>query len=1154
MKKLIKHGGIPITLLKFDLKMKLTTFFLIVSLFQTYANSYSQNTKITLDLNKVKVERVLDEIESLTEFKFFVDTKKVNLERIVTVKENKERISKILEKIFKNTNVSFEVFNKQIILKTNGEDKNQSLNIDLEKSNAVQQREISGIVTDNDGMPLPGASVIVKGTDKGTTTDFDGNFTLKIADETTILIVSFMGYGTREISINNQTNLNIQLLPEAAALDEVVVVGYGSLSRSKVLGAVSSIKSDDISQLPVGGVDEALSGRISGVQVVSSGTPGGGSEIKIRGVGTITAGRSPLIVVDGYPLTEGSDLNAVNPLDIESIEVLKDAASTAIYGSRGANGVIMITTKEGKTDEISINFDTYSGFQKVLNPMKFLDAYQFAQVVKEARDWGYISADPTNRSENDDTATRLANGASPRHIIPSNFDKYLAGTPGLTNNNWLNDVFQDGRIESHNISVSGKSDNTKWFVSGGYFNQEGLIIGSGYDRYSAKVNIETKFNDKIRFGINLSPSISNKKAVIEGWADSPMQQAILSEPFFTPYNDEGNLNISQQIRWHINGGTDGALAENPVAIALRRKDETSKFRLFGNTFVEVDIIEGLTFKTQFGGDFDYSLREQFRPSTIGAYRMDVTAAVPWAKEKTKTRRNWISENTLNYTKNIEEHSLNLLAGYSYQKENYESTYVNAPVLNSNDITNIAGATTTTTSKEISDWVMISYFGRIQYDYDSKYLFIGSLRRDGSSRFGADNKFGVFPSLSGGWIVSNEDFFPEESIVNKLKFRYSWGKTGNNQIGNYASISLLNELNGYIDGDLAPGQIPNSSPNSGLSWETTVTNNFGFDLGLFNSKLNLGVDYFISKTEDMLLKVPVPQQSGFTTSLQNIGKMENNGIEIGLSSANINLGEVTWNSSINFSKINNKVVALAPGQDQIISGGTNITKVGNSIGEFYGYVVDGIYKSQAEIDASAQSGTTVRVGDWRIVDVDGNGSINSDDRDVIGSPLPDFTYGFNNRFSYKNFDVNVFIDGVSGVDVLSRTVRNATNGQGFSNQLAWYYENRWHPQNNPNGTLARPDYTQSSERGKANVSSAFIEDGSFLRVRNITLGYNLPNTLSSKLGMAKLRVYATLKNPIMITDFKGYNPEQSNSNPLDPSDTEAKYPQNKSFVLGLNVSF
>lgn len=1134
--------------------MKLTTFFLIVSLFQINAKTYSQITKITLHLNQVKVEKVLDEIESMTEFKFFVDTKKVNLNRIVTVHENKEQISKILEKIFKNTNVSFELFNKQIILKTIGENKKVLLNNNLKKNNTEQEKEISGIVTDKEGNPLPGASIIVKGTSNGTTTDFDGKFALTVGENAAAIVVSYIGFGTQEIAIKNQTVFNVALILEAASLDEVVVVGYGALSRSKVLGAVSSIKSEDIGQLPVNGVDDAIAGRVAGVQIVSNGAPGAGSTINIRGIGTLTAGGSPLIVVDGYPLTEGSDINAINPIDIESMSILKDAASTSIYGSRGANGVIMITTKKSKSDKVVFNFNTYSGYQEVLNEPKLMNAYQYAEVIKEARDWGYVSADPTNRSENDSNATRLSQGAVSRHLIPTNFDKYLSGTPGLTDNNWLDDLFRSGRIESYDVSVSGRSDNTNWYVSGGYFSQEGLIIGSDYKRYISKINLETRFNDKIKFGINLSPSVSKTNSVTEGWTDSPMQQAILSEPFFTPFNDEGQLNISQQIRWHNNGGTDGALAENPIAIALRKKDQKNKFRFFGSTFLEFEFIKDLKFKTLLGGDYDNSFREQFRPSTIGMYRVDVNSVVPWAKEQTKVRKNIISENTLTYSKEFNKHNLNALAGYSYQKENYTSTFVDAPNLDSNDIENVAGTAITTISKNISEWVRISYFGRIQYDYDSKYLFTASTRRDGSSRFGLNTKFGNFSSFSAGWVVSNEDFFPKESFLSKLKLRYSWGQTGNDQIGDFGSIATLKNLNGFIDGNLATGQIPSTSPNADLSWETSVTSNIGFDLGLFDNKVNLVIDYFIAKTEDMLLNVPVPLQSGFTRSLQNVGKMENRGLEIVLSSSDINLGSVKWNSSINFTTIDNKVTALGPGQTEIIDG-AHITEIGGSIGELFGYQVDGIYKSQSEIDASAQNGTDVRVGDWRIIDTSGDGMINDDDRQSLGSTLPDFTYGFNNRFSYKKFDLNVFVDGVQGVNVLSRTVRNATNGQGFSNQLEWYYENRWHPTNNPNGTLARPDYTQSSERLRANVSSAFIEDGSFLRVRNITFGYNISEKIIEKIGLSKLRVYATAQNPFISTNFKGFNPEQrDNNNPLSPSDTEGVYPLNKSFVLGLNVSF
>ncbi|WP_180272304.1 TonB-dependent receptor [Maribacter sp. 4U21] len=1105
---------------------------------------------MTLDLQDVPVEELIDLIEDKSEYRFLYLLEDVDLKRIVSVQAKNKRVEFILDAVFEGTNTKYSIEDRQISL-TKAPVFNKEKQVVPVK---VLQLSVSGTVSDGEGAPLPGANIIEKGTTNGTQTDFDGNFSITVSNEDAILIVSYIGFSTQEIVLNGQTSVSVSLQEDTSGLDEVVVIGYGSLSRSKVLGAVSSVKSEDISQLPVGGVDQAITGRVPGVQVVSSGTPGSASQIRVRGVGTITAGRSPLIVVDGYPLTEGSDLNAINPLDIESIQILKDAASTSIYGSRGANGVIFVTTKSATSEEPTFNFDTYTGFQSVLNQIELLDAYEFAQLVKEARDWGYVSADPSNRSENDDTATRLANGASPRNLIPGNIDRYLAGTPGLTNNNWLDDVFRDAVIQSHNLSVSGRSEKTKWFVSGGYFNQEGLIIGSDFERFTARINLETQLSDAVKFGVNMTPSVSNQNSVVEGFTDSPLQQAILSEPFFTPYNDEGQLNISQQIRWHNNGGTDGALAENPVAIALRRKNELNKFRLFGNSFVEVNILKGLTFKTLFGGDFDLSVREEFRPSTIGRYRQDVVAAVPSASERTRTRKNWITENTLTFDRSFGKHDLNLLGGYSYQREKFENIRVNAPVLDSNDIPNVAGTAETTSEKDVSEWVLISYFSRLQYAYDSKYLLSASIRRDGSSRFGDNNKFGIFPSVSGGWVVSNEGFFPKESVISNLKLRYSWGKTGNNQIGDYGSIAVLRQLNGILDNGLAGGQIPDTAPNADLSWETSITNNAGIDISFFDNKLSLGVDYFTSTTEDMLLNVPVPQQSGFDSSLQNIGSLENKGLEIGFSISDINLGNVKWSSSINFSKVENKVLQLAPGQEQIIAGGTNITQIGRPIGEFFGFVVDGIYKSQAEIDASPQSGTDVKVGDWRIVDVNGNGSINDDDRTTIGSALPDFTYGFNNRFAYKNFDLNVFIDGVEGVDVLSRTVRNFTNGQGFSNQLVEYFENRWHPENNPNGTLARPDYTQSSERLRANVSSAFLEDGSFLRVRNITLGYNMPTNVISDIGLKRLRIYATATNPFLFTDFKGFNPEQSNSNPLDPSDTQGRYPLNRTLVLGLNISF
>ena len=1152
MKKVIRNGvlnAFPITI---NLKMRITTLLLLVSLFQLHANNtYAQKTKISLNFKNVSLERVFDEIESITDFKFLYKDKEINYLQKVSIKADKEQLSEILKRLLTSRKISYTLNGKQIILKPSKE------KVTIQKKSKpkeVPKIQLTGLVVDKSGEPLPGASVIEKGTSNGTQTDFDGNFKISVKDKNAVLIVQYLGYAKQEIPVLDKKSIKVVLLEEAGALDEIVVIGYGSLSRSKVLGAVTSVGAEDISELPVSSVDDAIAGRVAGVQIVSDGAPGAGSTINIRGIGTLTAGGSPLIVVDGYPLTEGSDINAINPNDIESMNILKDAASTAIYGSRGANGVIIITTKKAKSDKITFNFNSFSGFQEVLNRPKFMNAYQFAEVVKEARDWGYVSADPANRNITDSNATRLSQGAVSRHLIPTNFDKYLEGTPGLTDNDWLDDIFRSGRIESYDIAVSGRSGNTNWYVSGGYFNQEGLILGSDFKRYIAKVNLNTKFSDKLSFGINLTPSTSNNNRVIDGWTDSPLQQAILSEPFFTPYNNQGELNISQQIRWHNNRGTDGALAENPVAIALQRKDERNKFRLFGSTFLEYQIIEGLKFKTLLGGDYDYSFREAFRPASIGRYRNDVNATVAWATERTLVRQNIITENTFTYNKSFGKHNINGLAGYSYQKENSTRTFVDAPNLDSDNIPNIAGTAVTTTDKDISKWVRISYFGRVQYDYDSKYLITASTRRDGSSRFGANTKFGNFSSFSAGWVVSNEKFFPEDSFVSKLKLRYSWGQTGNDQVGDFGSIATLRNLNGFLNGGLATGQIPSTSPNADLSWETSVTNNIGFDLGLFDNKLNLVVDYFVAKTEDMLLDVPVPLQSGFTRSLQNVGKMENKGLEIVLSTSDISLGDVKWNSSINFTTIDNKVTALGPDQTEIIDG-THITRIGNSIGELFGYQVNGIYKSQEEINASAQSGTDVRVGDWRIVDTSGDGIINDDDRQSLGATLPDFTYGMNNRFSYRNFDLNVFVDGVQGVNVLSRTVRNASNGQGFSNQFQYYYENRWHPTNNPNGFLARPDYTQSSERLRANVSSAFIEDGSFFRVRNITLGYSLPQSVLEKIKLSKLRLYVTATNPFIFTNFKGFNPEQrDNNDPLSPSDTQGVYPLNKSYVLGLNVSF
>ena len=728
---------------------------------------------------------------------------------------------------------------------------------------------------------------------------------------------------------------------------------------------------------------------------------------------------------------------------------------------------------------------------------------------------------------------------------PEFWKPYLDGTPGLVNNDWFDDIFRNAVITSHDVSVSGKSKGTNWYVSAGYFNQEGIVLGTEFERYSAKVRIKTKISKKLKFGMNITPTTSNVRYAVEGWNNSPISQAMLMQPYYTPYNDNGELNISQQIRGRERPG-GGPASENPVATAKMRDDQEGKFRIFGNTYLSYKIIKGLNFKTSLGGDFDYYLRETFQPSTVGQYRIDVNDARPSASESTRERKTILTENTLEYKRQFGRHYINAIAGYSYQKSKYKKSKIQAPELEGNSIKNIGGSLVTTSSKSISQWVLISYFGRLQYDFDSKYLFQGSIRRDGSSRFGADSKFGVFPSVSLGWNVSEEEYFPKATFLSQLKLRYSWGVTGNNQIGNFGAIATLGELNGYLNNQLSPGIYSNSSPNSALSWETTITNNIGVDIGILENKLNLSVDLFQANTQDMLLKVPVPQHSGYSTSLQNIGKIENKGVDIELSANGINIGPVGWSGSINLNITESEVVELGRGQNQIITG-TGIIKIGDPIGQIYGYKSDGIFKSQEEVD-NAPVGSD-GLGQIRIVDINGDNKIDANDRTVIGNVLPDFVYGFSNSFNYKNFDLNIFMDGVSGVDLFDKTATRTIDGEAWGNKQVSYFKDRWHPEKNPNGNSPRA----GGHTNRGRNSTYALQDGSFFRIRTITLGYTFKGSLVDKIGLSHLRVYSTARDPILFTKYRGFSPEQSTSNPLNLTNTEGRYPLSSSIVLGMNLT-
>jgi TonB-linked SusC/RagA family outer membrane protein len=1028
---------------------------------------------------------------------------------------------------------------------------------------------VKGTVLDDKGEALAGVTVLLTeagstAAPRGVATNVDGVFTFDNLKAGTryALTVSYVGYESQKISdflvnAGDNNSLMVRLKTENKALTDVVVIGYGSQSKAKVTGVISEVKGAALNRYAGSSFGQQLAGKAAGVVVNdASGQPGTDPQIVIRGIGTLTAGRNPLIVVDGFPLSEGSSLNSINPQDIEKLDILKDPSSAAIYGSRAANGVVLITTKKGKADKMNVALDVYTGWQERSDRVKLANAAQTALFFTEARDYGYVSANPNNRSANDDRATRLAKGASLRQLRLNYLQPYLDGTPGLTDTDWQQEIFRKGRISSYNVAFSGGSAKTNYYLSANYFDQQGIVINNGLKRYSGTFKLDVRPSEKFTLGASLNPSY-NRQQYFNNNADfstDPIANLYIMYPFFSPRAADGSLNISQQIT--ANTPEDGALGENAVAIATRITNNRTFFRTFGNTYLSYQPLPGLTLKTLLGGDVNSNFFDFYNPGAIGAYR----TAAPKPAVATESRNfitNYLNENTAAYANQWGEHSLDVLAGYTYQQESGASTTVTGSGIADDNLPNIGGASAFVATPSRYTWSLISYLGRVQYSFANKYLFSATMRRDGSSRFGPNRKWGNFPSVTGGWILSNEKFFPQTKALTFAKVRASYGLSGNNQIGNYSSQALVNPNNYVYGTTLAPGFNATTVANPNLSWETKASANVGLNLGI-GKKLTLAADYYNSTTKDLLLDVPVPEQSGFTSSIQNIGKIRNSGFELELGGNDIDLGPVKWGFSGNLATNKNEVLALAPGQTQIITGsaGTWRTLVGGPIAELYGYNVTGVYKSQADIDATPHLAGTL-VGDYKVEDLNGDGVIDLNDRKGFGTYNPKFTYGFSSNFNFQNFELSFSLLGIKGRKIFDQELANQEeSGEGFGVPNLYYFENRYHPTDNPNGTLAQPNLGNfSSARRQIRSSSIFYKNADYLRLRTLQLAYNLPAAWLGKAHISGARVYISANNLFTITQFLGRNPDATNiDNVLQNGFSQANYPIAKSFLAGFNLTF
>jgi TonB-linked SusC/RagA family outer membrane protein len=1088
---------------------------------------------ITLNLINATAPEVFTAIERQSDYNFIYEEKVKGYAKKISIQVTDAPIEKVLNELSRQSSLSFKKINKNIAV---------SLNY---VTDATGTLKVSGFVNSaKDKLPVVNATVYIKDTPVGTVTDMNGAFTINVPQQYNLLTVAATGYTDQTVLIDKQEGLAVSLVP-GAGLEEVVVIGYGSQLSDKVSGSISRITADKLENMPITSFEQGLVGQMAGVEVVqSSGSPGGDVQIRIRGISTITAGTKPLIVLDGLPLSD-NNTSSLNHSDIASVEVLKDAAAAAIYGSRGSNGVILITTKKGSSGKPVFNFETYTGMQAVSHKIKMMDAYEMASLIAAARNNSWIDHNPQKNSATDPNNLRNDN----KYSIPPFIFPYLERQKGLVNTDWQDEVFRIAPQQNYNLSLSGTEKKVTYFISANYLNQEGVVINSGMKRYTGRINVEAKPTPKFVFGINLSPSYTTYDLISEQTYkdDGIVLSALMALPFFSPRNTDGSLRISE----HINAGDYSTVwLENPVALATQIDNTLQRFKLFGNSYATYDITKHLRYKLQAGAEWNTYNESYFRPSTLGTYRGQAPT-VAAGRYYTGKVFNWILENTLNYNRVFNsDHTLDVLAGYTAQAKTMEQSYMGATNFPNNNVHTLNAGLINEGNTSKSEYAIVSMLARVNYDYKAKYIVSAALRRDGSSRFGDRSKWGWFPAFSAAWRISKEAFFPQSGLVNELKLKASYGRTGNNQIPDYGSVALMEPSNYVFGNTLQTGLATATSPNENLSWEKTDMINTGLNIGLLGNKLTASVEYFRSETKDLLLNVPVPATSGYEMSLQNIGRVRNEGYELSIG-INLKAGGFKWNSFFNFSSYRNEVREVGKGQERIVSD-YHITQIGSPIGSYYGYRLLGVYKSQEELNTYPHLPTST-IGSYIYEDVNKDGQITDADRKVIGNYLPDFSIGFSNTFSYKNFSLSIVAQAVQGFEVYNLTRAFTTGVQGWSNGLESIYDGYYQSEAQPGNGIARP-LTRPTDKNYE-LSDFMVEDGSFIRIRSISIGYTLPKKIIRHARLDKCSIYIAAKNPFTFTKYSGYNPEVSSwRDPMTPGVDYGAYPVEKSYVAGLNIKF
>ncbi|MCD7936531.1 MAG: TonB-dependent receptor [Tannerellaceae bacterium] len=1084
-------------------------------------NVYSQSARVTVHLTDTPLEKVMETIEKQTDF-LFVYNKNIDINRKVSVQKSNEPLGNLLESLFKGTGVRYTVEGSYIILSVAAENSAGAV--------AQQGKLITGVVMDPIGEPIIGANVVEKGAaSNGTVTDMDGKFSLSLTQTNGTLLVSYIGYLSKEVPVGNGSYLTIQLLEDTQTLEEVVVVGYGVMRKKDITGAMTSIATEKIDRSNINTVDQMLQGRSSGLYMVqNSGFPGAGATIRIRGGNSISGGNEPLYVIDGVPVysaaqSSHTDLNPLNTIavsDIQSIEVLKDASATAIYGARGANGVILITTRQGANEKTKVSFDASFGVQNARKKYELLNAQEYQEFVNEAY-WRALGKPEDN--------------------------KYPVYDPAIApvHTNWQDEMLNSNALmQNYTLSVSGGNAKTRFLTTLNYVDHDGIVKATDMQKLTLRANLDHDISSTIQMGLNMSMAQVNTNRV----GTNVLQRSVTSPPNIPVYNEDGAYTNQTMV---------GDLFYNPVATIKEGTNFNKQFRTLNNLYVNWEIIKGLTFRTTFGVDLSFGDQQSYDPlSTTEGQSTSGRARVSSDKDYM-----WVNENILTYMNTFGKHHINAMIGLTQQSQTNQKVGAESQhFLNDNlEMYDLASGTVAIPStSSMTQWALLSYLGRLNYGFNDKYLFTVSLRADGSSRFGKNNRWGYFPSAAVAWRASEEEFIKSLDLFSNLKIRASYGWTGNQDgIGIYPSMALLGKQQYTLNGVKVMGYGPTQVANYDLKWETTRQTDVGIEMGFFNNRLNFSADYYYKKTHDLLLQTKIPSTSGFDSGLKNIGEVENKGFELSLNTTPVT-GAFTWNSDFNISFNRNKVLSLGdisfmqPSSPTGTGAGLETSRmliVGQPLGIFYGYRGDGIFSTTDDIASSAQP--TAQPGDLRFKDLNDDNMIDAEDREVIGCAQPKFFGGWNNSFSYKGFDLNIFMVFSYGNDIYNATKAEMEGVAGTSNQYRTVL-NRW-TEENQNASIPRAYAVKLTSRSW----DYLVEDGSFLRIQNINLGYTFPEKVLQKTRIVQsARVYCSLQNFFTFTKYSGLDPEVSRygQDNIAMGYDYFTYPMNKTVTFGVNVVF